>query len=180
MPVSTAANSGTFTVTTPSDREIRMTRLFDAPRALVFEAMTKPEHIKQWWGNLGEGYSVPVCEVDLRSAASGVSSTARRRGRTPCSTASTARSTPPGRVVFTEIFEPYPDTESVVTAVLTEENGKTRLTATVAYPSREVRDMVNGHRHGARRRPQLRPPRRRRPRPGGVVGDHPADGVPAL
>ena len=66
MPASTAANSGTFTVTTPSDREIRMTRLFDAPRALVFEAMTKPEHIKQWWGNLGEGYSVPVCEVDLR------------------------------------------------------------------------------------------------------------------
>ena len=43
-----------------------MTRLFDAPRHLVFEAMTKPEHIRRWWGNLGEGYSVPVCEVDLR------------------------------------------------------------------------------------------------------------------
>ena len=66
MPVSSAANSDTFTVTTPSEREIRMTRLFNAPRHLVWEAMSKPEHIKRWWGCLGEGYSVPVCEVDLR------------------------------------------------------------------------------------------------------------------
>ena len=66
MAVSTVANSGTFEVSTPSDREIRMRRLFDAPRHLVFEAMTRPEHIRQWWGRLGEGYSVPVCEVDLR------------------------------------------------------------------------------------------------------------------
>lgn len=50
--------------------------------------------------------------------------------------------TPPERVVFTEIFEPFPDAESVVTAVLTEENGKTRLTVTALYPSREVRDTV--------------------------------------
>lgn len=54
MPVS-AGNSDTFQVTTPSDGEIRMTRLFDAPRHLVFEAMSKPEHITQWWGRLGEG-----------------------------------------------------------------------------------------------------------------------------
>ena len=66
MPVGSAANSDTFTVTTPSDREIGLTRLFDAPRHLVWEAMNKPEHIKRWWGRLGEGYSVPVCEVDLR------------------------------------------------------------------------------------------------------------------
>jgi uncharacterized protein YndB with AHSA1/START domain len=51
---------------------------------------------------------------------------------------------PPGRVVFTEIFEAFPDTVSVVTAELTEEGGKTRLTATVRYPSLEVRDMVLG------------------------------------
>ena len=60
------ANSDTFTVTTPSDTEITLTSLFSAPRHLVFEAMSKPEHIKQWWGNLGDGYSVAVCEVDLR------------------------------------------------------------------------------------------------------------------
>ena len=66
MSVRSAANSGTFAATTPSDLEIRLTRLFDAPRALVIEAMSKPEHIRRWWGCLGEGYSVPVCEVDFR------------------------------------------------------------------------------------------------------------------
>jgi uncharacterized protein YndB with AHSA1/START domain len=54
-----------FQVTTPSDLEIRMMRLFNAPRRLVFEAMTQPEHGKQWWGRLGDGYSVPVCKIDL-------------------------------------------------------------------------------------------------------------------
>ena len=66
MIASHAANKATFKVTTPSDCEIRLTRLFNAPRHLVFEAMTRPEHVRRWWGNLGEGYSVPVCEIDLR------------------------------------------------------------------------------------------------------------------
>ena len=55
MHGSAAANSASVTVTTPADEEIRMTRLFDAPPALVYEVMTKPEHIRQWWGCLGEG-----------------------------------------------------------------------------------------------------------------------------
>ena len=142
MPASSAANSGTFTVTTPSDREIRMTRLFDAPRALVFEAMTKPEHIRNWWGNLGPGYSVPVCEVDFR-----VGGKWRFVNRTPKGEDATfygeyREIDSPARVVFTEIFEPFPDAVSVVTSELTEEDGKTRMVATVEYPSREVRDMV--------------------------------------
>jgi uncharacterized protein YndB with AHSA1/START domain len=136
-----AANSDTFQVTTPSDREIRLTRLFDAPRQLVFEAMTEPAHVKQWWGRLGEGYSVPVCEIDLRPGGRW-----RFVNRHPNGEAvfygEYREITPPSRVVFTEIFEPYPDSVSVVTAELTEENGKTRLTATVRYPSPEVRDMV--------------------------------------
>jgi uncharacterized protein YndB with AHSA1/START domain len=142
MPASTAANSGTFTVTTPSDREIRMTRVFDAPRALVFEAMTKPEHIRNWWGNLGAGYSVPVCEVDLR-----VGGKWRFVNRTPTGEEAAfygeyREIEAPARVVFTEIFEPFPDAVSIVTSELIEENGKTRLVATVEYPSRDVRDMV--------------------------------------
>ena len=142
MPASTAANSGTFTVTTPSDREIRLTRLFDAPRALVFEAMTRPEHIQQWWGNLGEGYSVPVCEVDLRVGGTWRFVNRMPNGETAAFYGEYREINPPQRVVFTEIFEPFPDAVSVVTSVLTEENGKTRMTATVEYPSREVRDMV--------------------------------------
>jgi uncharacterized protein YndB with AHSA1/START domain len=141
MAVSSVANSETFKVTTPSDREIRMTRLFDAPRDLVFEAMSKPEHIKQWWGCLGEGYSVPVCEVDMRPG--GKWRFVNRHPKGEAVFYGVYREvTPPERMVFTEIYEPFPDAESVVTAVLTEENGKTRLTANVLYPSAEVRDIV--------------------------------------
>ena len=142
MPASPAANSGTFTVSTPSDREIRMTRLFDAPRALVFEAMTTPEHIKHWWGNLGEGYSVPVCEVDLRPGGKWRFVNQTPKGELAAFYGEYREIAPPDRLVFTEIYEPYPDAVSVVTTVFTEEQGKTRMTATVMYPSREVRDMV--------------------------------------
>jgi len=141
MAVGSATNSHTFTVTTPSDQEIRMTRLFDAPRHLVFEAMTRPEHVKRWWGCLGDGYSVPVCEIDLR-----IGGRWRFVNRHPKGEAAFRGEyreiTPPGRVVFTEIFEDFPDIVSVVTAELSDEGAKTRLTATVRYPSTEVRDMV--------------------------------------
>jgi uncharacterized protein YndB with AHSA1/START domain len=143
MPASTSADRGPFTVTTPSDREIRMTRLFDAPRALVFEAMTKPEHIKRWWGNLGDGYSVPLCEVDLR-----VGGKWRFINRHPQGDAEFygvyREINSPERIVFTEVYAPFPDAESIVTAVLTVEGGKTRLIATSKYPSKEVRDLVLG------------------------------------
>jgi uncharacterized protein YndB with AHSA1/START domain len=141
MAVSSVRNSDTFKVTLPSDREIRMTRLFDAPRRLVFEAMSKPEHIKKWWGCLGTGYSVPVCEVDLRPG--GAWRFVNRHPEGEAVFYGVYREiTPPERVVFTEIYEPFPDAESVVTVVLTEEGGKTRITATSQYPSKEVRDMV--------------------------------------
>jgi uncharacterized protein YndB with AHSA1/START domain len=141
MAVSSVANSDTFKVTTPSDREIRLTRLFDAPRHLVFEAMTKPEHIKRWWGCLGEGYSVPVCEVDLRPG--GAWRFVNRHPQGEAAFYGVYREiTPPDRVVFTEIYAPFPDAESVVTAVFTTEKGKTRMTVDCLYPSVEVRDMV--------------------------------------
>jgi uncharacterized protein YndB with AHSA1/START domain len=143
MVVGSTANKDSFQVSTPSEQEIRMTRLFDAPRGLVFEAMTKPEHVKQWWGRLGEGYSVPVCEIDLRPGGKW-----RFVNRHPQGEAAFygeyREITPPSRVVFTEIYEPFPESVSVVTALLSDEGGKTRLTATVRYPSREVRDMVMG------------------------------------
>jgi uncharacterized protein YndB with AHSA1/START domain len=150
MVVSHAANSDSFKVTTHSDQEIRMTRLFSAPRPFVFEAMTRPEHVKQWWGRLGEGYSVPVCEIDLR-----VGGAWRFVNRHPKGEAvfygEYREITPPSRLVFTEIFAQFPDSVSVVTAEFTDEDGKTRMTATVRYPSLAVRDMVlaSGMSHGA-------------------------------
>jgi uncharacterized protein YndB with AHSA1/START domain len=150
MVGSSARNSETFIVTTPSETEISMTRLFDAPRELVFEVMSKPEHIKEWWGRLGEGYSVPVCEVDFR-----VGGKWRFVNRHPKGDAGFhgeyLEIDAPGRIVFTEIFEPFPDAVSVVTSELIEEAGKTRMKAVVRYPSTMVRDMVmnSGMAHGA-------------------------------
>ena len=143
MPVSNAVNSDTFKVTTPSEQEVCLTRLFDAPRELVFEAMTKPEHVKRWWGHLGEGYSVPVCEIDFR--VGGAWRFVNRHPKGDAVFYGVYREiVPPSRVVFTEIFEPFPDSVSVVTSTLVDEGGKTRFTATVRYPSLEVRDMVLG------------------------------------
>ena len=143
MAASGVANSESFAVTTPSDTEIHFTRLFNAPRRLVFEAMSRPEHIRRWWGNLGDGYSVPVCDVDLR-----VGGKWRFVNRHPKGDAEFygeyLEIDPPGRIVFTEIYAPFPDSPSVMTATLTEEDGKTRLNATSRYPSKMVRDMVLG------------------------------------
>lgn len=142
MTVSRAANSDTFTVSTPSERAIRMTRLFDAPRHLVFEVMTKPEHIRRWWGALGEGYVVTQCDVDLRPGGSWRHVMTTPKGDVVGFHGVYREITPPDRLVFTEIYDPYPDGDSLVTTVLTDENGKTRFTITAEYPSRDVRDMV--------------------------------------
>jgi uncharacterized protein YndB with AHSA1/START domain len=141
MVVSRAVNSDSFVVSTPSDTEIRMTRLFDAPRALVFDAMTRAEHVIQWWGRLGEGYSVPVCEIDLR-----VGGRWRFVNRHPSGEAAFSGEyreiDRPHRLVFTEIYEAFPEAVSIVTGDFTDEGSGTRLTVTVDYGSREVRDMV--------------------------------------
>ena len=138
-----AANSDSFKVTTVSDTEIQFTRLFDAPRHLVFEAMTKPEHVRKWWGCLGDGYSVPVCEIDLR-----VGGTWRFVNKHPKGEAAFhgeyLEIVPPGRLSFTEIFEDFPDSVSVVTTDLSDEGGRTRMSVTARYESQAVRDMVMG------------------------------------
>jgi len=136
------ANSDTFKVTTPGDREIVITRLFDAPRQLVFEAMTKPEHVRRWWGNLDDKHSVPVCEIDLRVGGKWRIVGRTPKGDMPAFYGEYREIVPPDRLVYTEFFEPFPGDGSVVTQILTEEDGKTRITVTAVYPSREGRDMV--------------------------------------
>ena len=136
-----SASSHTFEVTTPSDREIRMTRTFAAPRRLVFEVLTKPEHVKRWWGVLSDDYVVEVCEIDLR-----VGGAWRWISRFPRGEAIFygvyKEIVPHERLVYTEIFAPYPDEESLVTTTLVEEAGKTHMTLTAVYSSLAVRDMV--------------------------------------
>ena len=141
-------NIGTLEVTTPTEREIVLTRVFDAPRSLVFDAMTKPELLKRWFGP--RGWSLVVCEVDLK-----VGGAWRSVLRGPDGTEMGMRGVyreivPPERSVHTESFDDFPG-ESLVTTTLVEQGGKTRLTGTVLYPSQEIRDMVikSGMEHGA-------------------------------
>lgn len=143
MPGIHTANSDTFKATTPSDREITLTRLFDAPRQLVFDAMTRPEHVRRWWGILDERYSVHVCEIDLRPGGAW-----RFVGRGPQGEFAFRgvyrEIAAPDRLVYTEIYEPFPGDGSLVTTVFTDEQGKTRVSITSLYPTKEVRDMVLG------------------------------------
>jgi uncharacterized protein YndB with AHSA1/START domain len=141
-------NIGTFKVTTPTDREIVMTRVFDAPRHLVFDAFFKPELLKRWFGP--RGWSLVVCEVDLR-VGGGFRFVLRGPDGTEMGMRGVYREiVPPERSVHMESFDDYPG-EAQVTAVFVEQGGKTTLTATVLYPSREVRDTVikTGMEHGA-------------------------------
>ena len=141
-------NTGTLKVTTPTDREIVLTRVFDAPRRLVFDAFTKPELLQRWFGP--HGWSMPVCEVDLR-VGGGFRFVLRGPDGKDLGMRGIYREIePPERSVHTESFDDYPG-ESQVTGVWVEQGGKTTLTVTVLYPSREVRDAViqSGMGHGA-------------------------------
>ena len=135
--------TGTLIVTTPTDREIVMTRVFDAPRKLVWEVHTKPELVQRWL--LGpDGWSMPVCEMDLR--VGGKYRWVWRRDKDGTEMASGGvfqEIVAPERLVSTEQFEqPWYPGEGLNTLVLTEKDGKTTLTQTMRYESREIRDQV--------------------------------------
>src|SRR5437867_2487361 len=136
-------NTGSLQVTTPSEREIAMTRVFDAPRKLVFEALTKPELVKRWLGVRG-GWSLAVCEIDLK-----VGGTYRYVWRKDADGTEMGMHgafneiVRPERIVCTEVFDdPWYPGGAVDTMTLIEKGGKTTLTTTVLYASREARDGV--------------------------------------
>jgi uncharacterized protein YndB with AHSA1/START domain len=127
-------------IATPSDREVVITRDFDAPRELVFDCHVKPELVRRWL--LGPpGWTMPVCDIDLKVGGRyryvwrgpngedlGVSGVFREIAR-------------PERLVTSELFdEDWTGGETLVTTVFTERNGGTRATLTVVYSSREARE----------------------------------------
>ena len=134
--------TGTLQLTTPSEREIAMSRVFDAPRSLVFDAWTKPELLTRWLGVRG-GWSMVVCEVDLR-----VGGAYRFVWRGPdgaeMGMGGVYRELVPSeRLVATESFDdPWYPGEALGTTVLVEEGDKTTATTTVLYESEEIRDAV--------------------------------------
>ena len=135
--------SNKLKITVPNDNEIVMTRHFDAPRQLVFDAHTKPEHIVRWFGLRGE--TMPVCEVDLRVGGHW-RYVLTWQGEEMGMYGTFQEIDPPERVVTTENFEgelfEAMGGGTVNTMVLEEHEGRTTMTLTVNYRTKEQRDAV--------------------------------------
>jgi uncharacterized protein YndB with AHSA1/START domain len=133
---------GKMTVAAPGDREIVMTRIFDAPRRLVWDAWTRPDLVKRWMVAASD-WTMAVCEMDLRPGG------ALRWVWRSCDGKEMGLGgvfhevEPPLRIVHTELYdEDWTGGESLVTVALSEHDGKTTVTLTVLYSTREARDGV--------------------------------------
>ena len=135
-------SSGTATVTLPTDEQILITREFDAPKHLVYEAWTTPELVRRWWhAKRGE---VTVCEIDLRVGGVWRYVMVAEGGFEVGFHGEFREIVPNERIVSTEVFEGMPegvDEASVNTLTLAEENGRTTLTILVEHSSKQFRDM---------------------------------------
>jgi uncharacterized protein YndB with AHSA1/START domain len=128
----------TVTITTPSDREAVVTREFNAPAALVFDAVTKADLIKRWYGSPGW---LDSCESDVRvGGAWRFAFTVN--GKQMAKYGVYSEIDPPRRFVRTERFEGWDAYEALLTVELVERNGKTTMTQRFLFPTQEVRDEV--------------------------------------
>lgn len=139
------------TITLPSDREIVITREFDAPRQLVFECHTDADLYRQWYG-LASAADTTVCEIDFRVGGRWRSSQSFADHGDVTFSGVFREIDPPNGYVFTESFEGFPGPPAIVTMRFEEVDGRTRLTSTSEYETTEIRDIVmqSGMEHGVR------------------------------
>jgi uncharacterized protein YndB with AHSA1/START domain len=129
--------TGSAEVTLPSDREIKITRQFDAPAGLVFDIWTQPEHVRNWWG--WDTDRMSVCEIDLRVGGEYRFVTGDQR-REVGFHGVYREIDPPHRLVSTEVFEGNPGAETINTLTLEEDHGVTTMTIVVLHENKEDRD----------------------------------------
>ena len=136
----TATKNSSLEITLPSDREILMTRIFDAPRDLVFEVMTKAEHVKRWWGPCK--LTAEICEIDFRVGGAWRYVLRTPDGKKVEFTGVYKEIAPPERFVYSERYvEPSLGNPEWQTTVTLEDLGdKTKMTSRVLHPSKEQRD----------------------------------------
>jgi len=127
-------------LTTPTDLEVVISRAVRAPRRIVWETWTRPEHVSRWL--LGpEGWTMPVCEIDLRPGGKWRFVWRKSDGREMEMTGAYREVSPPERLVHTERWGPeWPET--ITTLTLAEKGGETTITQSILYPSREARDAA--------------------------------------
>ena len=134
----TVTSSGTATVTLPTDEQILITREFDAPKHLVYEAWTTPELVKRWWsGDRGE---VTSAEIDLRVGGMWRYLMVAQGGFEVAFHGEYREIVPNERIVCTEVYEGMPDGEALDTLTFTEVDGRTTLTFLVQHQNKEHRD----------------------------------------
>ncbi|HUF08044.1 MAG TPA: SRPBCC family protein [Rhodothermales bacterium] len=138
--IETETKIGKTVFTTPSDNEIVAIREVNAPRDLVWDHWTSPEHVPNWMTG-PEGWTMPVCEIDLRPGGAWHFVWRRSDGNEMGMVGEYKEIAPPGRLVNTENWGgDWPET--INTLVLTEKDGKTTMTCKVAYPSKEAREAA--------------------------------------
>jgi uncharacterized protein YndB with AHSA1/START domain len=142
-------NNSSMTVTLPSDREIALTREIDAPRDLVFEAYSKPEHVKHWWGRIDS--TLPVCEMDFRPGGAWRFVERDATGNEYGFRGEYREIVRPERIVQTFEFDGMPGHISLDTMVFEDLGGRTRLVGTSVFDSVEDRDgmLQSGMEDGA-------------------------------
>src|SRR5689334_19291636 len=128
-------------VALPSDREIRLTRSFDAPRNLVWDAHTKPELVRRWL--LGPpGWEMPVCQIDLRVGGKyRYEWEDKKRGVKMGMGGRYREVNKPEKIATTEKFDDdWTGGETLANQVFTEKSGRTTSVMTILYASKEARD----------------------------------------
>lgn len=142
----TTKSNATTTLTTPSDREIVITRVFDAPRATVWKAWTEAKYLTQWWGP--NGWSLPVCEVDLRPGGTWFYCMQGPDAMQSCGVSVYQEIVAPERLVYTDAFADAQGNvvktmpEALITLEFIEDGGKTTVRSVTLYASAENRDTV--------------------------------------
>jgi uncharacterized protein YndB with AHSA1/START domain len=134
------ARTGVTTYATPTETDVVITRVVSAPRRLVFDAWTTPQHLQQWL--LGpEGWTMPICELDARPGGAWRYVWRKADGSELALSGIVKEIVRPERMVTTERWGPeWPET--INTVVFTESAGQTTITVTVRYPSKEARDAA--------------------------------------
>ena len=136
----TTTKGSAMSVTMPSDTEIVVTRAFEAPRALVWQAYTEPAHLRQWMGGF-EGWVMTACEMELRPGGAYRFAWRQEDGTELVISGEVREVDAPARLVSTESWG-ADWAEALNTIDFVEENGVTTLTTTIAYPSKEARDAA--------------------------------------
>jgi len=139
--VKTESSKNPTTVKMSSDREVLVTRTFDSPARLVFEAWSRPELFRQWWVPRSLGATLRSCELDVRTGGTYRLEFGEDPAETMAFFGRYLEVVPDSRIVWTN-DEGGPESASVTTVTLEEQDGRTHLVLSEVYPSKEAFDAA--------------------------------------